>query len=315
MYEIESEKHPSLNELRVEIIIPTLNEETSIGKLLREINSLSLPIKLSTLVIDGGSTDKTVEICKKENVKVIKQHGKGKGTAMREAVDFSTADIVVFVDGDGTYPINKIESLLEPLLTDQAEMVIGSRLLGKREKGSISNINILGNKIFNNCINFALKANVTDSLSGYRAIYRKIFKELILFSNSFEIEVELTVETIARGYRLREVPIDYKKRHDSESKLNSAGDGTKIANTLFFVIMNVKPLLFFGIMSAVFFIASFYPLGIVLYEITVIGYVIHISYVIPTALLMITGVITFALGILSELIVRSRRRIEFLVTR
>lgn len=313
MYEVKSQKKDIIKDLKAEIIIPTLNEERSIGKLLRDIHSLSLPIEISILVIDGGSTDKTIEICRKENVKVIKQRSKGKGTAMREAVDYSDADIVVFIDGDGTYPIDKLGTLLEPLLLDQADMVVGSRLLGNREKGSISKLNMIGNKVFNKAINFALKSNVTDALSGYRALYRKVFKDLVLFSSSFEIEVEMTVEAIAKGYKISEVPIDYKKRIESDTKLSSTSDGTKIANTLFFIIMNVKPLLFFGILSAIFFVSSFYPLGVVIYEKTVIGYVIHISYVIPTALLMVTGVITFALGLLSELTVMSRRRVEYMI--
>ena len=313
MYELESEKKEIKKDLKAEIIIPTLNEEVTIGKILRDISNHSFPVNVSILVIDGGSTDNTVAICKKENVKLIKQRGKGKGTAMREAVNHSDADLVIFIDGDDTYPIDKLSSLLEPLLLDEADMVVGSRFLGKKEKGSITTFNMIGNKVFNKAINFALKSNITDALSGYRALYRKVFKDLVLFSNSFEIEVEMTVEAIAKGYRISEVPINYKKRQKSETKLDSTSDGAKIANTLFFVIMNVKPLLFFGILSAVFFITSFYPLGIVLYEMFVIGYVIHISYVIPTALLMVTGVITFALGLLSELTVRSRRRIEYMI--
>ena len=111
-----------------------LNEETAIGKLIRDIKNKILPVKTSILVIDGGSTDKTVEICKKEKVEVIRQKRKGKGSAMREAVDYSKTDIVVFIDGDGTYSIDDLDSLLEPLLNDEADMVVGSRLLGKREK-------------------------------------------------------------------------------------------------------------------------------------------------------------------------------------
>ena len=146
----------------VEIIIPTLNEESSIGKLLHEIKSQKIPVKISILVIDGGSTDKTINICKKENVKCIQQKSKGKGSAMREAVEFSNANVIVFIDGDGTYSISDLETILEPLLNNKADMVVGTRIKEKREKGSISVLNSIGNCLFNRAINFALKSNVTD---------------------------------------------------------------------------------------------------------------------------------------------------------
>ncbi|MGI0011362.1 MAG: glycosyltransferase, partial [Nitrosopumilaceae archaeon] len=140
------------------------------------------------------------------------------GNAMREAVEYSQADIVVFIDGDGTYSISHLRSVLEPLLKGEADMVVGSRLLGNREEGSISTLNMMGNKLFNKVINIALKSHVTDSLTGYRALRRNVFKDLILFSENFEIEVEMTVEALAKGYRIVEVPINYRKRTNSKTR-------------------------------------------------------------------------------------------------
>jgi dolichol-phosphate hexosyltransferase len=83
----------------VEVIIPTLNEGKSTGELIRGIHSCILPVKLAILVIDGGSEDDTLDICRRENVRIMVQKGRGKGIAMREAVENSNADIVVFIDG------------------------------------------------------------------------------------------------------------------------------------------------------------------------------------------------------------------------
>ena len=88
------------------------------------IGLLDLSLTLSVLVIDGGSTDSTLDICRRKNVKYIIQRGKGKGNAMREAVDQTDADIVVFIDGDGTYSANDMESLLKPLLEDKSDMIV-----------------------------------------------------------------------------------------------------------------------------------------------------------------------------------------------
>lgn len=308
-------KSNSDNDIKVEIIIPTLNEEDTIGELIQSIRFQKLPVKISIMVIDGGSKDKTIEICKRENIRVVKQRGKGKGIAMREAVEYSDADIIVFIDGDGTYSMDDLGALLEPLLKDESDMVVGSRILGKREKGSISAFNIIGNTLFNKTINFAMKAHVTDSLTGYRAIRRELFRNLILFSNSFEIEVEMTVEALAKGYRVVEVPIKYGIRKGTPTKLNPIGDGIKIARTLIFITMNVNPLKFFAVIALGFFVIGLYPGILVLYEKITTGQVSSIPSVVFSALLFMTSAISLVVGLLSELVVRSRRRIEYLINK
>jgi dolichol-phosphate hexosyltransferase len=311
----QADRASFLKDTKVEIIIPTLNEEQTLGALIKDIRSSVLSVDVSILVVDGGSTDRTTEICKLENVKYILQKAKGKGSAMREAVEQSSADIVVFIDGDGTYSVSDLESMLEPLLNDQADMVVGSRIQGKREKGAITLFNTLGNKLFNKTINFAMKTSITDSLSGYRALYRKTFKELVLFSQTFEIEVEMTVEALAKGYRVLEVPIRYGVRNGTRRKLDPVGDGIRIGRTLLFILMNVNPLKFFGIISLVFFVAGLYPGSLVLYEKMTTGNIISMPSVVFSSLLFVTGTISFVVGMVSELVVRSRRRLEYLISR
>jgi dolichol-phosphate mannosyltransferase len=300
-------------EQKVEIIIPTLNEESSIRELIKDIKNYNCIAQNSILVIDGGSTDKTVEICNDENVTVLQQRRKGKGSAMREAVDATDTDVIVFIDGDGTYSINDLNSLLEPVLSDKADMVVGSRVLGNREKGSISKFNYIGNKLFNKTINFSLKSNVTDSLSGYRVLRREVFRELILFSDSFEIEVEMTVEALAKGYRVKEIPIKYGKRKESQTKLNPLSDGIKISKTLLFITMNINPIKFFGLITVGFFLMSLIPISQILYEKIILGNIISMPSVILSTLLFITGIMSLIIGLVSELVVRSRRRIEYLI--
>jgi glycosyltransferase involved in cell wall biosynthesis len=298
---------------KIEIIIPTLNEERTLGALIEDIRSS--PVKVSILVIDGGSTEPSMDICKREDVKYIVQKGKGKGSAMREAVEQSDADIVVFIDADGTYSASELKSLLEPLLNEQADMVVGSRTAKKREKGSISTFNAIGNKLFNRTINFAMKSSITDSLSGYRALYRKTFNDLVLFSDSFEIEVEMTVEALAKGYRVIEIPISYGLRKGSRTKLDPLGDGIKIGRTLLFILMNVNPLKFFGIISLAFFVVGLYPATLVLYEKISTGDIASMPSVVFSSLLFVTGTISIVVGMVSELVVRSRRRLEYLIKR
>ena len=300
----------------VEVIIPSLNEAATIGDLICGIYSSCslLPISFSVLVIDGGSTDDTVNICRRKNVKFRVQSGKGKGNAMKEAADCSEADIIVFIDGDGTYSPSDMKRLLEPLLNGESEMVVGSRAIDKREKGSISLLNRLGNKLFNISINLSMGSSVSDSLSGYRALSRRTFESLILFSENFEIEVELTVEAIANGIRISEVPVIYSTRNKlTKTKLQPFWDGIRIARTLLFILMNVNPLRSLSLISLIFFLIGLYPTFLVLYEKIVYGDIIHLASVVFASLLFMMSAISIVLGLISELIVRSRKRCEYLI--
>jgi dolichol-phosphate mannosyltransferase len=303
-------------DLTIEIIIPTLNEELTIKELIEDIRSCILPLNVSLLVVDGGSTDSTLDICKESNIGYIVQKERGKGSAIRQAVGNSQADIVVFIDADGTYSFSDFELLLEPLLDNKADIVVGSRMQGKRQKKSISILNTVGNKLFNKTINFAMKSSLTDCLSGYRALFRNTFNDLVLLSDSFEIEVEMTVEALAKGYRVLEVPIKYKpRRAGSNTKLDPIGDGIKIGRTLLFILMNVNPLKFFGIFSLGFFVVALWPTAQVLYEKITYGEIISMPAVVLSSLLLIAAALCIAVGMVSELVVRSRRRLEFLINK
>jgi dolichol-phosphate mannosyltransferase len=312
----ENNKHAAASGVGIEIIIPVLNEEDTIGGVIDDISKLDeKEFIVSIVVIDGGSTDDTINICKHKNVKLVVQKGKGKGNAMKEAVEIhTTADIVVFMDGDGTYSVSELKSIVLPLLQDDADMVVGSRMLGKKEKGALVAFNSVGNKIFNKSINFALKSLVTDSLSGYRALYRKTFRELVLFSDSFDIEVEMTVEALSQGYRVLEIPISYGSRKGiSKSKLHPINDGVKIAKTLLFILMNVNPLKFFSVIALAFFAAGMFPGAYVLHEKITTGEIVSMPSVVFSSLLFVTGTTALVVGMLSELVVRSRRRLEHLI--
>jgi glycosyltransferase involved in cell wall biosynthesis len=313
-----SVNHPSelsKKGIKVDVIIPTLNEEQTIGPLIHSIRSFVSDEDISILVVDGGSTDRTASICRSQDIRFLVQRGKGKGRAIREAVECSNADIIVFMDGDGTYSASDLNLLIEPLVNDMSDIVVGSRTLGKREKGSITTFNTIGNELFNRAINFAMNSSISDSLSGYRAMYRKTFNDLILFGDSFEIEVEMTVEALIKGYRLLEVPVSYGLRTGSATKLDPRHDGIRIGQTLLFILLNVKPLKFFGILSLAFFIAGLYPASQVLYEKIFFGEIIHMPSVVFSSLLFVTATVSLVMGIVSELLVRSRRRLEYLINK
>lgn len=189
------------------------------------------------VVVDGYSEDGTSEMALDAGADVIFQDGKGKGMALRTVFNKVKIDIYVIVDGDATYDVLELENLIRPILKGEADMVVGSRLKGTIEKGSIPAMNKLGNQLFNFLINFFFNGEITDSQSGFRAISRKAIQKISLSSKGFEVETEMTIKALKQGLKIREVPITYTRRRGSPSKLNSFKAGSRILKTIIVNLM------------------------------------------------------------------------------
>ncbi len=192
------------------IIIPTLNEEEAIAKVL---NSIPEKIKeQSEIIVVDVSTDRTPIIAEKLGAKVIKLKEKGKGRQMREAVKNSRGEILIFLDGDGTDPPEYIPKLLEEL--KEADLVLGCRNLKKFKEDDIMTREILGLNRFSLKPLFRLMGLKVkgDPLAGFRAIRRKDWDKLNLKSNGFEIETEMNIRAMEEGFVIKEVAIPHLKR-------------------------------------------------------------------------------------------------------
>ena len=216
----------------ISIVVLTLNEGRSIRRVLTGFRDQLVELDVNVTVIDGNSTDDTVDNAKAAGVDVIIQRTRGKGAAIKEALECLEADLFVFIDGDGTYDPSEVDGLVAPLVDDEADMVIGSRFLGEMESGSMTLLNRLGNRFFNALINVSKGYRVTDALSGYRALREECLRDISLASEGFEIEAELTMEFLSRGYTVKETPISYKRRREGKTKLRPIRDGYKILKTL-----------------------------------------------------------------------------------
>jgi len=220
----------------VTILIPTKNEEDGIGGVIDGFKKLGY---YNILVIDGHSTDRTREIAKEKGARVVLQSGKGKGQAIAEAFKLIDTDVVVMIDGDGTYDPNDIEMVLEPIRRGIADHVIGNRL-PNFEKGAFTRLNLIGNKTFNALFRFMYGVEVHDLLTGYRALTRDLYKSVKLEKHGFEVETELTVETIAKGFRIAEVPINYYRRK-GRANLHPIKDGFHIGKTIIELLVRYNP--------------------------------------------------------------------------
>lgn len=284
------------------ILIPTLNEAETIGELVRRFRELGYS---DILVIDGGSTDGTREIASREGARVVLQKGRGKGSAIIQALEMIDKEITVMIDGDGTYLPEDSFRLVEEVRKG-ADHVIGNRF-ADYEKGSFTFLNLIGNRILNILFSTGYGLPLNDILSGYRALRTKKIRELNLKQSGFEIEAEMTIESVRNGLRVVEVPISYRRRRGTKTKLNPIRDGMRIGLTIYRMMKVHNPLMYFGFLG-IFMIFIGLISGIYVVVEWTKG-ITHSLLSVLTALFIITGFQIFMFGVISDLIVSLHREL------
>ncbi len=217
----------------VDVVIPALNEADTIGVVLDEIpfdELRSAGFVARAIVVDNGSSDGTAAIARGKGAEVIHEPQRGKGNAIRHAFRKTSADYVVMLDGDATYPADRIPDMLE-LLNGGYDVVIGTRLKGTRAEGSISLMNVVGNHLLTwvACVLYGRKTS--DLCTGYWAFRGTVLPSLRLTSRGFTLEAELFSEVARNKLRMGEVPVYYRRR-PTPTKLRALRDGVRIARML-----------------------------------------------------------------------------------
>lgn len=294
---------------KIAILIPCFNEEKTIADVIREFRA-QLP-EADIYVFDNNSTDNTASEAIKSGANVSYEKRQGKGNVVRSMFRKVDADIFVMVDGDGTYPADKVHELIKPIIEDSADMVIGSRLHSMSES-RFKPLNRTGNKIFLFILNNIFRVNITDLLSGYRAFNRRVVKNLPVLSHGFEIETELTVKCIERDYRIHEVPVNLSQRPEgSESKIKVFGDGFLIFNTIFALFRDYKPLTVFGILGLILSVSGFIPGMIVIREFLLTGYISRVPSAILAVGLVLSGLLIIFFGLVLHSISRRFQELDY----
>lgn len=233
-----------LGERDVCILIPCLNERPTIAKVIGDFRRI-LP-KARILVGDNGSEDGSAEAATAAGAEVIIEPRRGKGYVVQALFRDATSDVLVLVDGDDTYPADAVGSLVEPILRGEADMVIGSRIM-EGGAGRFRPVNLIGNVFYREVINAVFGTRLTDVLSGYRAMSRGLAESIPLFIGGFDTEVEMTIKTLERDYRIHQVPVVLGERPPgSHSKIHVVRDGLRILGTILALARDYKPLTFFG---------------------------------------------------------------------
>ena len=209
--------------MKLSIIIPVYNEKNTILSVIEQIKAVKLPqnIEKEILAVDDGSTDGTSELLKQfvhdPLVRALSYgENRGKSGAVKYGIEHSTGDLILIQDADLEYSPDQYPRLLEPILSGRSSIVYGSRFMGTIK--DMKWINRISNKITNFTINLLYGSHLTDFLTCHKVFKRDVIKDLIITSRKFSLETELTTKFLKRGYKILEVPIEYKARKRSEGK-------------------------------------------------------------------------------------------------
>jgi len=215
------------------VVLPALNEEGTIGLVIDEVPREDLErkgYKVSVLVVDNGSTDRTGEIAREKGAQVIVEAARGKGRAVRAGFRAAKCDFVFMLDADYTYPATHITEMLEAL-ENGYDVVMGSRLKGDMGEGAMSTMNLAGNRLLAMLANALYGTRISDPCTGCWGFRYAVTKRLNLSADGFDIEANMLTEIARDGHKVTEIPIHYRRRA-TPPKLNSLRDGLQIGRML-----------------------------------------------------------------------------------
>lgn len=240
----------------IAVLIPCYNEAMTIRKVVDDFQKV-LPQGV-IYVYDNNSTDNTAEIARQAGAIVRYETQQGKGNVIRRMFREIDAECYVIVDGDDTYPASYAPKMIQKVLEDKVDMVIGDRLSTTYFEENKRPFHNIGNALVMGCINFLFKSNIKDIMTGYRAFSYQFVKSFPVLSSGFEIETEMSIHAIDKNMSIFNVEIDYRDRPiGSESKLNTYIDGFKVLKTISKLFRCYRPLTFFGTLSFILICLSF----------------------------------------------------------
>jgi glycosyltransferase involved in cell wall biosynthesis len=240
--------------VRVTVAIPCYNEAPTIAKVVSDFRR-ELP-EADVLVVDNASTDESAREAAAAGARVVREKRRGKGFVMQTILETVDTDVCVVVDGDDTYFAEDVHTLLAPVLSDRADMVVGDRLQGATS-AALTDLHRFGNRAILAIINMAFRTSFRDILSGYRVMNRNFMRAVPLITGGFETETELTLQALEKGMVVQELPIRYRARPaGSFSKLSPFADGYRILITMAVLLRNHRPLYFFSVFAVALLAAA-----------------------------------------------------------
>jgi glycosyltransferase involved in cell wall biosynthesis len=294
----------------IAVLVPCLNEEAAIGKVVADFKA-ALPTA-TVYVYDNNSTDRTSEVAAAAGAQVRRERQPGKGNVVRRMFQDIEADIYVMVDGDDTYDASVAKQLVDRLVAEQLDMVVGRRIETHQAAYRIGHR--FGNRLLTGLVAWMFGASLADMLSGYRVFSRRFVKSFPSFSREFEIETELTVHAMQMRMALAEVDTNYKERPPgSTSKLRTIRDGWRILLTIANLVRNERPLLMFAAIALLLVLVALI-LGIpIVLDYRDTGLVPRFPTAILASALGVIAVVSLATGAILDVVAHVRREAKRLV--
>lgn len=296
---------------KIAVLIPCYNEALTIEKVVRDFREV-LP-EAVIYVYDNNSTDDTAGIARRAGAVVKKETRQGKGNVIRSMFRDIEADCYVMTDGDDTYPSESARKMCSLVLDDNADMVIGDRLSTTYFSENKRSGHNFGNRLVRRVINTVWhlkKQKIVDVMTGYRAFSRRFVKSFPVISKGFEVETEMTIHALDKDLNIESVPVAYRDRPEgSTSKLNTIGDGIRVLLTIFNLFREYKPLMFFSIGWAGFFMLLSALLFLPVFaEYLHTGLVDRLPTFIASAILFVVSLLSFVCGLILDGQARTARK-------
>jgi glycosyltransferase involved in cell wall biosynthesis len=296
-----------VNGMKTSLIIPAYNEEKGLPLVIKEY----LDRVDEIIVVDDGSNDATFEAAQNltcDKVKLFRhEENRGKVAALRTGVNNAGGDIIIFTDADCTYPAMFVPDLLREIELG-ADLVLGARL---QSRDNIPAFNRIGNNIFSFLATYISCMRIKDSQTGFRAFKKEMFDKLDVKAKGLEFETKMTVRAAKLGYKIVEIPIEYRERV-GKSKLRPVKDGARMLAALFSVAYVETSLLSKMILlpSVAFILIGLIIGSIALYEKATSGVISNEYYPIFTAFLILVGMQLISLGLIVDYLTKKLDRIE-----
>ncbi|NPV21042.1 MULTISPECIES: glycosyltransferase family 2 protein [Bradyrhizobium] len=295
--------------MRIAVLVPCYNEEAAVATVVRDFKQ-ALPTAV-VYVYDNNSKDRTVEVARAAGAEVRGERRQGKGHVVRRMFADIDADIYVLVDGDATYDAPSAPGMIERLVSERLDMVVGLRV--DQEQAAYRMGHRTGNWMLTSFLAEVFGQAFKDILSGYRVFSRRFVKSFPVLSDGFEIETELTVHALELALPVAEIATPYYARPEgSVSKLNTWRDGFRILNTILKLYRSEKPLRFFtaiGIFLALISIGFAIPILVTYIE---TGLVPRLPTAVLSMGLMIMALLSASSGLVLDTVTRGRREMKLL---
>jgi glycosyltransferase involved in cell wall biosynthesis len=292
--------------LRIAVLVPCFNEEAAVGIVVADFRK-ALPAA-DIFVYDNNSSDRTAAVARDAGAQVRSERRQGVVRRMFADVD---ADIYVLVDGDATYDAASAPRMIETLLSDHLDMVVGHRI--DQAEAAYRPGHRTGNRMLTGFLSAVFGQAFKDILSGYRVFSRRFVKSFPVLSDGFEIETELSVHALELALPVAEIETPYYARPEgSVSKLNTWRDGFRILGTILKLYRSEKPLRFFagiGIVLSVISIVLAIPVLVTYLE---QGLVPRLPTAVLSMGLMILAVLSVSSGLVLDTVTRGRREMKLL---